>query len=116
MAEIFDIKTDFSQKFPIISIRGYLARDAGAQLVSQVEKLAGEHNVNFIFDLSECKVISSPGVAAIMSITFKVLDDYQGKVVLLGLDPFKIQVLKMSRVIPMAYAVSTLKEALDYLE
>jgi len=116
MAEPFDLHTDFSQPVPIISIKGYLAREAGDQLVAQVEKLAAEHFVNFIFDLSQCKVISSPGVAAIMSITFKVLDDYQGKVVLLGLDSFKIQVLKMSRVIPMAHSVATLQEALDFLK
>jgi len=116
MAEQFELITDFSQQFPIIIIKGYLARDAGDKLIAQVEKLAGEQMSNFIFDLSQCKVISSPGVAAIMSITFKVLDDYQGKVVLLGLDQFKIQVLKMSRVIPMAHSVDTLQEALDFLK
>jgi len=66
-------------------------------------------------NFSKCKVISSPGVAALLEITFKVTDDYKGKLVFCCLDDFMENVLRMAKVFTMASSAKNFEEALSLL-
>jgi len=111
----FEITVKDETGATVISLGGYGNAEAGKQLITTVVELGRQGKVRVVVDLSPCKVLNSPGVTSLMDITMKIIDDFKGQLVLCGLDPLKISVLKMARVIPMVPVAKTLPEALELL-
>jgi len=114
--EAFEIITKDLGGVPVLVVKGYCNGEAGEKLLSEVDLLASQKKTSVVIDFSECKVINSPGVAALMDLTLKVLDDFKGKLVVTGLDNLKKSVLSMARIIPMAGVAATVQEAAQQLK
>ncbi len=82
--------------FIILGVGGYLENTGGSLLKNYVEKCLQEGSLRFIFDFSSIELISSPGVAALLDIGSKVVDDFDGRICVFGLDSHHLAVLEMS--------------------
>lgn len=102
MAASFSINHVEAGTTKVLDIHGYFADEAGAALEQAVEELLHAGVLSFVLDFSSCNVISSPGIAALMDITLKITEDFQGKVALCGLDDLQRKVLNMAGIINIA--------------
>ncbi|RCK81621.1 MAG: hypothetical protein OZSIB_0755 [Candidatus Ozemobacter sibiricus] len=96
---------------PVLTFHGYYSQQGGEAVEAQVAAALDRGQKNVILDLTKCTIINSPGIAKLMDVVMKVVDDFRGKLVLVGLDNSKKQFLTMTGVLPLATAVSTLAEA-----
>ena len=107
----FQIKTLDQNGVIVFGVGGYFEVNAGKQLRAYVEERVQAGKLRFVLDLTDCKVINSLGVAAVLDIAVKVIDDYRGKLVLSGLDAMKTSVFTLAGIIPYLPAVKTMAEA-----
>ena len=99
------------QQIPIIAVTGYFAAEAGQESRTVVRELLEKGQTRISMDFSECRLINSPGVVAIMQIAMQFVEDYSGRIVLVGLDDLKITVLEMAGVLPLAETADSLDQA-----
>lgn len=109
--EVFDTKVQEIDGVPVIVFSGYLAKEGGEKLHALADPLLKARKVGIVIDMKDCKVLSSPGIAALMDLLMIITDDYRGKLVLAGLDNSKIMFLKMTGVLPLAQTAATAAEA-----
>ncbi len=112
MAETFTVECESSQPYPIIRIKGYCNAEAGQEIIKTVEGTLRTGKVRLVMDFSTCDLINSPGIAAIMEVTFRIKDDFRGDIVISGLDPMKESLLRMAGVFPVAQTAKDVPEAL----
>lgn len=80
----------------LISLSGYLEQTGGTQLREFVEARLQEGILRFVMNFQGIELISSPGVAALLDIASKIIDDYAGHLAVFGLDGHHLAVLEMS--------------------
>jgi len=94
---------------PSVRFTGYLGKEGGEKLLATIVPILKSGKTGIVIDLVDCKVISSPGIAALWDILMIVTDDYKGKVVLSGLDKSKTMFLKIAGVLPLAQTAETVE-------
>lgn len=114
--ETFDFTLREVDGFPVVDVLGYFNDEAGDLLEKLTVPLLENGRVDLILDFSQCKVINSLGVAALMELALKYVDDYQGKLVFCSLDKFKFQVLNISGVLPLIQVAADVKDAVETLK
>ncbi|MBI3037424.1 STAS domain-containing protein [bacterium] len=112
----FEITVQELENVVIFGVKGYFAQEAGDELRRRAEPILKAEKFNIIVDLSACSIISSPGVAQLMDLTFSILDDYKGKVVICGLDALKTKVLKLAGIIPVVETCENLEESKEFFK
>ncbi|HOY68794.1 MAG TPA: STAS domain-containing protein [Candidatus Ozemobacteraceae bacterium] len=80
----------------VLSVNGYLEGTGGATLKSDVELSLQQGITRYVIDFSGVELISSPGVAALLDIASRVIDDNDGRLAVYGLDKHHSAVLEMS--------------------
>lgn len=79
-----------------IALSGYLEQTGGAQMKEFVEARLQEGVLKFVLNFQGIELISSPGVAALLDVASKVIDDFAGRMAVFGLDGHHLAVLEMS--------------------
>ena len=79
-----------------IALSGYLEQTGGVALREFVEARLQEGVLRFVLNFQAIELISSPGVAALLDISSKVIDDFAGHLAVFGLDGHHLAVLEMS--------------------
>lgn len=115
--DAFELKIhEIVSGIPVVVFNGYMAGEGGARLQEMIEPLLQTGKVKIVIDLKDCKVISSPGIAALIDLVMLINDDFKGKCILAGLDNSKLMFLKMTGVIPLAETASTAEEGSNSLK
>ncbi|MBI3038015.1 STAS domain-containing protein [bacterium] len=93
-------KFRFTQKLDdsivVFSLFGYLEDKGGAEIKTQLEKALKDGIRSFVLDFRGIELISSPGVAALLDIASRVVDDFDGRIAGYGLDSHHLAVLEMA--------------------
>jgi len=97
----------------IVSIQGYFSAQSGKDLQKAVRDRFRQGRLLFVLDFSPCKLVNSPGVASLMDLTLKIIDDYKGRLAVCGLNPLKREVFEMIGILPMAIEAGDTAEALE---
>jgi len=95
----------------VFSLSGYLEGEGGKDLKALFEKYLQEGSLKFIIDFSGTELISSPGVAALLDIASRIVDDFNGKLSTFGLDKHHNSVLEMAGFFFLAVQASDFQNA-----
>ncbi|RCK79449.1 MAG: hypothetical protein OZSIB_0089 [Candidatus Ozemobacter sibiricus] len=96
----------------IVEVHGYFNDQAGKALTTLVQdQVRGGHTI-FLLDFGPCSVINSTGVATFLDLTLALTEDYQGRLLICGLDRVKQSVLEMVGITSMATLARDVAEAL----
>jgi anti-anti-sigma factor len=99
----------------VVEITGYFGETGATLLLPELNAVLPKLN-KVILDFSPCNLISSPGVAAVMEAMVRVNEDFQGTLVLCGLDGVKERLFTMAGIIPIIPSHPTREEALASLK
>ncbi len=110
--EQYRIHLEEADGIATFKVSGYFEKAAGKSIIAEAEKLFEAGIVFLVLDLSECEVLSSPGVSMLVELAIDSADNYDGKLILCGLDKLKEKVLTLVGIHTMAEVVATLPEAL----
>ena len=111
----FTIKESERQEIIILTVTGYYTLETDEVMQERVREAFRRGRVRFVIDFSNCELINSPGVAGLMDLCLRILDDYRGKIVLCELDELKKTVFNMVGIIPLAQEAGSLEEAVTLL-
>ncbi|MBF0499498.1 MAG: STAS domain-containing protein [Candidatus Riflebacteria bacterium] len=111
----FSITAQSIDEIRVFAVNGYFGWDSGKQLQTLVDKDLGQGIKHFIFELSNCQMISSPGIVSILNVITKVRDEFHGNIVLAQLDQVLATVMKVSGVMNLATASNSLAEAVELI-
>jgi anti-anti-sigma regulatory factor len=100
----------------VYSCKGYFNDEAGQKLEDMVMKKISEGILAFVVDFSETTLINSVGIAALMTLVFKITDDAQGQIGFAGLDDFKCNVFSVAGLIPLVPVGKTADEAVELIQ
>ena len=109
MSEEIELKE--IEEIPVLQIAGYFNAELGVKVTAMVDTLLQKGKNRIVIDLSQCKVVNSPGLASMIDLSFKVIDDFQGKVVIAGVDQLKINIFTTAGLFPLAGTAANAPEA-----
>ena len=107
----FTLDVQTQGKRLVLVTHGYVDDTAATKLIAAVDTHLGAGGNQVILDLTDSKVVASPGLAGILDICIKVVDDQQGRLVICGLDKMKENVFAMASIFQYAEKTQTLAEA-----
>jgi len=110
-----EIRVEACEGHGIVRVKGYFSGPAAKDARDQIENVLDEQRIRFLFDFSECNLINSPGVVGLTEITYRIVEDFQGRMVITGLDDLKIRVLKMAGIFPKSDIAATVDDGLKIL-
>ena len=94
-----------------IAPKGYLDETGGKTLYALVEKALQNGVLKVILDFRGVELISSPGIASLLDISNRVVDDFNGQLLSFGFDKHNAAVLDMSGFFFQATRVADEEEA-----
>lgn len=97
----------------VVGIVGYVSMDSVGEIHDVVEAFLDRGGRGVVLDFGRCNVINSPGIAAIMTLSMRVTEDYQGRLIVLVNDPVKISVFELAGIFMSAHRASSLDEAVN---
>lgn len=100
--------------FPVIKFKNYCNNETLESLGAQISELCDNDKTKLIFDFSECQVVNSLGLATILEVLL-IAKDYEGKVVITGLDSVKTRFFSLTGVFSIAENAPSNKIAEDKL-
>ncbi|HNV68047.1 MAG TPA: STAS domain-containing protein [Candidatus Ozemobacteraceae bacterium] len=98
--------------FPVYSIHGYFDEAIGRELNALADQQLIKGKVCLIVDLTDCPVMNSMGVAQLLELTVRVVEDFAGHLLLVGVNSVVLKVIKLAGVVPQAELSQTLTQAL----
>lgn len=113
--QTFTINVTERQEIVVMAIGGYFTMETGDELQERAREAFRRGRLRFVFDFTNCELINSPGVAGMMDLCLRILDDFRGKAVICGLDELKNSVFKMVGILPLVDVAGTLDEAIAFL-
>ncbi len=96
----------------ILSVTGYFDEKLGLKANSVADGFLRTGKVRFVIDLKDCKVINSPGLAQIVELSEKVVEDFKGRLFLAQPKPIFQRMFKMAGILPQAEEAPDLGSAL----
>lgn len=106
---------NIKEEFPIVSFHNYCTNETLAGLAKKVCDLCDEDRNHLIFDFSKCQLVNSLGLAALLEVLMMV-QDYEGKVAITGLDATKQKFFSLTGVFTIAQVAGDLNEAQQLLK
>lgn len=100
---------------PVVSFVGNCKVEDVDQLCQQLQEMAVSGHKKFVFDFSGCKLINSPAMGEILEAILLIDRDFEGHVVVCGLDSLKETLFSISGIIPIAQPTDDVIAALDLL-
>lgn len=101
------LATSNKSGIPVFSFIGNCKAEGIECLSGKLQTLAESGQKKFIFDFSSCKLLNSPAMGELLDAILLVDRDFDGHVVVCGLDSLKETLFTISGIIPIA------QEALD---
>lgn len=83
----------------------------GAEAERLVHSFLEKGQTSIIMDFTGCPVINSSGLGVLMKLGTKIVDDFQGRLLLVGLNELQKNVLEVSGVSLFAEVFPTVQEA-----
>ncbi|GAB4274269.1 MAG: hypothetical protein Kow0029_14460 [Candidatus Rifleibacteriota bacterium] len=115
MYQQFSFASQNEDGIEILRLKGYLEDTGGTRLKAHIDNALSSGKTCFAMDFSEIKLISSPGVAALLDISTMIVDDYDGQIACWGLDNHHSTVLEMSGFFFIVNQVADEAEAIAFL-
>lgn len=109
------MQISIKNNIPVVSFIGHCKVEGIDDLCSRLQKLALEGHKKFVFDYSACKLINSPAMGEILEAILLIDRDFEGHVVVSGLDSLKETLFSISGIIPIAQPAPDVIAALDLL-
>ena len=108
----FEVGVSVDENVCLVELKGYLGHGLFEEFVPVIEEKLKAGFKEFVFDLSQVAMLESPGVACILTLTEKIVDDNQGHLVYSGLSPMNNKILEMVGVFLYANACENAQEAI----
>ncbi|MBF0546797.1 MAG: STAS domain-containing protein [Candidatus Riflebacteria bacterium] len=112
----FEIKQILIDSIPILAVTGYFSEETGKKMDQIVTDLLQKDYKHIIIDFSNCKIVNSPGVAALVEIAMKTVDDFDGKLIIFGIDTLKESVFFMAGIFSLVSLAQTQEEAIKKIK
>ncbi len=112
MVQKFSYKERREGDVAVVSPFGYLEGEGGKELKAHFDKCLQDGILKFVLDFSGTELISSPGVAALLDIASRIVDDFNGKLATYGLDKHHNSVLEMAGFFFLATQASDLQNSI----
>jgi anti-anti-sigma regulatory factor len=100
------------QGVPVVAVETYFDAEIGVAIVTIADEILRDGGLQLIIDLGACPIINSSGVASLLDLSCKIVQDYRGDVFLVGLDQLKRSVLDIGGVLFFAEEKASRAEAL----
>jgi hypothetical protein len=72
----------------------YFSEETGAMLTTIIETGFENGIFQFIFNFADCPVVNSQGLVVLLTLAVRVTDEYQGKLVMVGLSDLQFQTFR----------------------
>ncbi len=100
---------------PVFSFVGHCKAEGIESLSDQLRKMSESGQKKYIFDFSACKLINSPAMGELLDAILLVDRDFEGHVVVCGLDSLKETLFTISGIIPIAQEAKDIDSAASML-
>ena len=100
----------------IIRSKGYLTKEAGNALETQVKKSVREQNNRVLFDFSESPVINSSGMAKLLACIEYIFEQNEGKVAVFGLSLLTKTAFRTAGILLLVQEVSSEEERILFFQ
>ncbi len=105
------IQAGEQEGIPVFTVNGYFDEGLGKELNTLADAALVKGKTRLIVDLSACPVMNSMGVAQLLELTVRTIEDFAGHLLLVGVCPVVLKVIKLAGVVPQAELVPTLAQA-----
>ncbi len=113
--DTLDVQVEVVKNVVVMRLKGYLSGDGGKCLHETAREHFKQNRIKYVLDFSECLFVNSPGVAALMELVFRVVDDLNGEILLSGLNDLQRRVFDIAGIFPSAGEVKTVEEGMQQL-
>ncbi len=100
-----------SGKLQVVSFSGFLTNGLTESLLPEIEKNLADGTLKYLFDFSGVTMLESPAVAVLLTVTEKIVDEYNGELSFCNLNEMAGKVLEMVGVFLYAGRYETEAEA-----
>ena len=104
------------QEFPILKFEGYCTDEVFTDIKPKIENIADKGLKKFVFDFSDCKLMNSLAMGELLDLVLLIDRNFEGYVVISGLDRLKTTLFTVSGIIPLAQTANNLSEAFTILK
>jgi anti-anti-sigma regulatory factor len=101
--------------FPVISLVNYCTNETLEGLGEKVCDLCDDDKNLLIFDFKDCQIINSLGLATLLEVLM-MIQDYEGKAVITGLDATKEKFFSLTGVFSIAETASDIEAGKQILK
>lgn len=110
------LQISIKKNFPVVSFIGNCKAEGIDGICTRLQELAVAGHKKFVFDFSACKLINSPAMGEILEAILLIDRDFEGHVVVCGLDSLKETLFSISGIIPIAQPSPDVIAALELIE
>ena len=111
----FQLVTSTSESYILFTLRGYLEQHGGDHVRERFEYFRQAGFTAFIIDFSELELMGSPGLAALLAIAARLVEEDDGDLAAFGFDKQTHTVLEMSSFFFLAQEATSLENAVELL-
>lgn len=110
------LNIDGASGIPVLSFIGHCKVEGLEDLSKWLRELAQKGNKKFVFDFSGCKLLNSPAMGELLDAILLIDRDFEGHVVVCGLDSLKETLFTISGIIPIAQDAADKNSAITLLQ
>ncbi len=110
------MQISLKKNIPVICFSGNCKVEGVAGLCERLQEFAVAGHRKYIFDFSTCKLINSPAMGEILEAILLIDRDFEGHVVVCGLDSLKETLFSISGIIPIAQPAPDVIAAIEFIE
>ncbi len=110
------LEIDNSQALPVVKFIGNCSVEGLEGLCAELEGLFEQGRKKFVFDFAQCKLLNSPAMGELLDAILLVDRDFEGHVVITGLDKLKETLFTISGIIPIAQEAGSIEEGIELLK
>jgi hypothetical protein len=106
---------DNSRTIPVFKFQGNCNVEGLENLQNELKSLHSKGNSRFVFDFSACKLLNSPAMGELLDAILLVDREFEGHIVVSGLDSLKETLFTISGIIPIAQETRSAEEGIRLL-
>jgi anti-anti-sigma regulatory factor len=110
------VELQAADEYPVIALSGYFDESLAVDLGATIDALLRDGKTSLIIDFGACSAINSLAVGALQSMTMKVVEDFQGSLVLIRLSSTTERVFELAAIIPFAHPAPDLPAAIALMK
>ncbi|NCB37773.1 MAG: hypothetical protein EOM80_03305 [Erysipelotrichia bacterium] len=114
--ETVQMRVASHNNIPVFSFIGHCKPEGLAELSPKLSAFAVSGIKKFVFDFSACKLINSPAMGELLDAILLIDRDFEGHIVVCGLDSLKETLFTVSGILQIVQATPDIPEALKLLE